>query len=587
MKERDNLKEWDLYEAGKRFNAKLDPPQSDMVEVNWQMFSGKQWIHSGAFDDLPKPVFNVINRIISFFVASLTSNAVKVSFDTMVKMPFSDDTDVDLDILNALWENFAEREKLQDKVRQLYLNAAIEGDMCLHFYFDTDKKPYDGKLSDVMGEICCEVIRSIDVFFGNPNTNDAQSQPHIIISGRATVGELQAEYDAMKNDDFKIESDNADEEEDILELDEVDTLGKATYILHYTKKKKKRKYTEVNSLGEEEEVEREEETVLVSKLIRNRYIYRDVDTELDLYPVVFNNWERQNSVYHGRALCTSIIPNQIFINRMFAMAMQNLMMTAFPKLIYDKSRVGNPSNRIGTSIGVDNMQPGDNIANLMRYLEPGNMSSQVAQLIDMAMEFTKDMLGANSALLGSVNPEMASGTAITIAARQSGVPLENPKNNMYELLDDAGRVFLDMVTTYYGERPVVMETEEGKTVVQYDFGKLNDIYLSAKVDVGATTYWNEIAAIQTLDNHLNAGRITFEQYLDRVPDDYIPGRTGLLEDERAKMQAQAPPEQGGGEVEQMLAQMSPEMQQQFMELPPQEQEQLLTEFMGQQRPGIQ
>lgn len=577
---KDNLKEWDLYEAGKRFNNRLDPPVADMVEVNWDMFNGLQWVNSGAFDDLPKPVFNVINRIISFFVASLTSNAVKVSFDTMVKLPFGDNENVeaDIDVLNAAWENFAEREKLQDKVRQLYLNAAIEGDMCLHFYFDTDKKPYDGKLSDVIGEICCEVIRSTDIYVGNPNTRYIQSQPHVIIRGRATKEELQAEYDAIKgNDAYEIQSDGEDVNDDVIELDEVDSLGKATYIIFYKKKKVKRKYTEINSLGEEEEVTKEETVVLASKLVKDKYIYQDVETGMSLYPVAFNNWENQNGIYHGRALCTSIIPNQIFINRMFAMAMQNLMMTAFPKLIYDKNRVGNPSNRIGTSIGVDNIQPGDNIANLMKYLEPGNMSAQVVQLIDMAMEFTKDMLGANSALLGSVNPEAASGTAITIAARQSGVPLENPKNNQYELLDDAGRIFLDMVTTFYGERPVVIEVEGVKTIVQYDFEKLNDIYLSCKVDVGATTYWNEIAAIQTLDNHLNAGRISFEQYLKRVPDDYIPDRAGLLEDEKAKMQ-QAPQD----DMSAIVSQMSPEMQAQFQTLPPEEQQALLQEFMGQQ-----
>lgn len=214
----------------------------------------------------------------------------------------------------------------------------------------------------------------------------------------------------------------------------------------------------------------------------------------------------------------------------------------------------------------------------MRYLEPGNMSAQVVQLIDMAMEFTKDMLGANSALLGSVNPEAASGTAITIAARQSGVPLENPKNNMYELLDDSGRIFMDMVETYYGERPVVFENEGQKVVGLYDFSKLQDIYLTTKVDVGATTYWNEIAAIQTLDNHLNAGRISFEQYLERVPDDYIPGRAGLLEDEKAK--AQQMPQSDDMSV--LIAQLPPEVQAQFAQLPPAEQQALLQEFMGQQ-----
>lgn len=573
MKNNDNLKEWDWHEAGKKFNDKLDPPYHDMVDVNWDMFSGKQWVNSGAFDDLPKPVFNIINRIISFFVASLTSNAVKVSYGQMAKRPLSEDAETDVQVLNAAWENFAERVKLQDLVRQLYLNASITGDMALHFYFDYDKKPYDGKYSDVMGDLCVEIKEGGEIFFGNPNSRDVQSQPHVIVSGRATVKELQDELDAQKNEaGYTVVSDTDENEE--IELDEVDSLGKATYVICYTKKKKTVKST--NELGEE--TSEEVETVHVSKLIRDKYIYENVDTGLKLYPIAFNNWERQRSCYHGRALCTSIVPNQIFINRMFAMAMQNLMMTAFPRLVYDSDRMAQPSNKIGSSIGVDSMTPGDNIRNLMAYLEPGNMSAQVTQLIEMAIEFTKDMLGANSALLGSVNPEMASGASITIAARQSGVPLENPKNSMYELLDDAGRIFLDCVTNYYGERPVVMEDETGeKVIVLYDFEKLNDIYLSTKVDVGATTYWNEIAMIQTLDNLLKNGHISFLQYLDRVPDDYIPERQGLIDDENAKMkqmQAQQP------NVDEIVAGMSPEMQAQFASLPPDQQQLMIQEFIG-------
>jgi hypothetical protein len=166
---------------------------------------------------------------------------------------------------------------------------------------------------------------------------------------------------------------------------------------------------------------------------------------------------------------------------------------------------------------------------------------------------------------------MASGTSITIAARQSGVPLENPKNNMYSLLEDVGRIFLDMTTNLYGERPVIIDVDGASQTVMFDFSTLKDIYLSTKVDVGATTYWNEIAMIQTLDNLLAAGHITFAQYLKRVPDDYVVDRDGLLREiEEALIQQTSP--------EAMIGQMSPEMQAQFQQLPSEEQQRLLAEF---------
>ena len=62
-------------------------------------------------------------------------------------------------------------------------------------------------------------------------------------------------------------------------------------------------------------------TVHVSKSTKTQVIFEDIDTDLTYYPVAFANWERQKNTYHGRALVTGIIPNQIYINSMFAMVM--------------------------------------------------------------------------------------------------------------------------------------------------------------------------------------------------------------------------------------------------------------------------
>jgi hypothetical protein len=586
----DVTKDWELYTAGKSFNNRLEPSYYDTITTNGEMYNGNQWIYSNTSDELPKPVFNLINRIISFFVASLTTNATKITYSSLVPIGDEGQEEQAIDILNAEMQSFYEQQKLQDKVRQLYLDSAITGDMALHLYVDADKMPYDGKYSKVKGMICADTIDGNNNYFGNPNNRDVQSQPHIIIAGRATVEELQQEYDEHNKDEFKIASDSDTEEQSgkagKIEIQDVDHLGKATYIIVY--KKKKVKVKKMNELTGEEEIETVEK-VFVSKSIKDKYIYENIDTGLKLYPLVFNNWEHQKNNYHGRALCTSIVPNQIFINRMFAMAMHHLMLAGIPKIVYDADKISGWSNRIGAAIPIKNKMPGDRLDDIAKYLEPGAMSTQIVQFIELAIETTKDMLGANNALLGSVNPEMASGTSITVAARQSGVPLENPKNNMYELLDDLGRVFLDMVTANYGERPVALEQEiideQGqkqtvKTMQPYDFKNLENIYLSTKVDVGATTYWNEIAMIQTLDNLLKEGHINFKQYLERVPADYITMKNELLRDieEAIQQQMQAQPDMNS-----IVAGMSPEMQQQFATLPPDEQQALIQEYMSQQQ----
>src|SRR5690606_19061197 len=130
-------------------------------------------------------------------------------------------------------------------------------------------------------------------------------------------------------------------------------------------------------------------------------------TTLSLYPVGFMNWDARKNSYHGQAVGTGLIPNQVFINKMFSLAMMSLMHTAFPKAIYNKNLVAGWNNAVGSAIGIDadNLT---NINNVAAYMKPGEMSNQVFQLIDTAIKYTKDMLGATDAALGDVKPDNTS-----------------------------------------------------------------------------------------------------------------------------------------------------------------------------------
>ena len=61
-----------------------------------------------------------------------------------------------------------------------------------------------------------------------------------------------------------------------------------------------------------------------------------------------------------------------------------------------------------------------------------------------------------------------------------------------------------------------------------------------KLDVGASTYYSEIASMQTLENMLMRGNITPVQFLERVSDDYVPKRTALIEELKAAQQPMLP-----------------------------------------------
>ena len=67
----------------------------------------------------------------------------------------------------------------------------------------------------------------------------------------------------------------------------------------------------------------------------------------------------------------------------------------------------------------------------------------------------------------------------------------------------------------------------------FDFSTLKDFPIAIKQDVGASSYWSEMANMQTLDNLLMNHHITLKQYLERLPSGYISKKQELIRDVEA------------------------------------------------------
>jgi hypothetical protein len=95
---------------------------------------------------------------------------------------------------------------------------------------------------------------------------------------------------------------------------------------------------------------------------------------------------------------------------------------------------------------------------------------------------------------------------------------------------------IDAVTFAQEFNPDVEMPDE--VPVLFDFKELKSHPVKIKLDVGASTYYSEIASIQTLDNLLRNGQISIVDYLERIPDEYIPGRRALLEAKKQELKQQ-------------------------------------------------
>ena len=69
---------------------------------------------------------------------------------------------------------------------------------------------------------------------------------------------------------------------------------------------------------------------------------------------------------------------------------------------------------------------------------------------------------------------------------------------------------------------------------RFDFSIFKNLWLAVGAEVGATTYYSEIAMLQTLDNLRAEGTIDIIEYLERVPEKLIPRKAELIDELKQK-----------------------------------------------------
>lgn len=499
---------WGEYEKGITFKQQLN--LFDTVRVNEDFYVGKQW-EGVQSNGLPTPVFNFIKRIVLYLVASSATDNLKMNAAPLAAQEQGQtDSERLCRVVNAQFEELFERNKMGTLIRQFMRAAAVDGDACLYAWFDPDAETGQA----ARGAIRTELLENTRVIFGNPNSRDVQEQPWLIISRRERLEDVRREVGESGGDGEQVRADS-DETGDPFDAM---TDGKVTTLLKFWKD---------GATG----------TVWCVKTVQGAVVRRAWDTGQKLYPIVWMSWDRVPNCYHGQAAVTGLIPNQIFVNKMFAMTMISLMTTAYPKIVYDKTRIAHWDSGVGKAIPVN----GGDVSGVARAIDPAAISPQVSQFIELAISLTKEFMGATDAALGNVRPDNTS--AILALQKASQVPLELTKQDLYQCIEDLGCIWLDLMQVYYGQRYMELPLterekrsfaglglpEQESAVQLFDFAVLDQTALSLKLDVGGSAYWSEISQMNTLDNLLTQGCISVIDYLERVPNGYISNQQELIE----------------------------------------------------------
>ena len=495
--------DWKLYEQGKDYHYAIG--LYDRVNANERFYRGDQWdgIQSGG---LPTPVFNLFRRIIDYFTSTVLSGAVRMRFTPDMPTRDAAKASAAAEKLNRVTEYRWEKQKMDAMLADALRDAAISGDAVCYTYWDPTVRTGQAYTGDFVSVL----VDNTNVFFGDPNTRSVEKQPYILLSMRETVDSLRRQAKANGKDGVDLDrivpdADTQAESGDLSKTELADTRCIALVKLWRG----------------------EDGYIRFRKSTRNAVVQEETNLRLRRYPLAVMNWTPVKGCWHGAAVGSSLIENQIFINKAFAMVMKHMMDTAFSKVVYDSTVIEDWTNRVGEAVAVNG--PVENVA---KVLPAGQLQAGMLDVIRLAISTTKEFMGATDAALGDVAPNNTS--AILALQQSSNLPLENVKRALYQFVEDIGLVWLDFLFAYYDDGRLVPSAADALpgAVVYEPFGLSagRAMLFSCRVDVGAGTYWSEIATLNTLDNLLRLGQITLAQYLERLPDNLLPKRQELLDE---------------------------------------------------------
>lgn len=493
MKTFEETAAWQQYEAGRSYKRRIGLYET--VRTNERFYRGIQW-HGTESSGLPHPVFNIVRRIADYLICNVASDDLRVTY-TDENLPYISDKrtaeliSAGVDALNRSTAYRWQREHIGTLIYRLISDAAISGDGVLYSWWDPGAD--DGR-----GGIATDTVSNTNIFVSDVNRSDIQSQEYIILSGRATVRSLRAEARRAGVGERDIARIQPDDCRDAGAELEGSGDEKTTYIIKF---------------------HRENGRVVFEKSTRGCVIRR-ADTGCRLYPISYFSWYPARDSFHGTSPVSAMIPNQKYINRAYAMVMKHMTDSAFSKVIYDRTRIPEWTNEVGEAIGAAG---GGNIADAVAVVGTGKLEDGFLELINNAVSTTKELAGATETALGNIAPNNAS--AILALREGSTVALEQVRGSLYRCLEEMADIWADMSCAYFPDRHIV---QTGDGISEIDFKLLRGALLRAHVEISESARYSLSATQSVLDRLLDAGHITFREYLERLPDGILPGKAKLL-----------------------------------------------------------
>ena len=497
------------------------------------MYNGNQW-EGAKLDGVEAVQKNFIKPIVKYKVSVIHDNlyAINYSSQNYENREFQKESGRYCEMLNRYAARVWEHDKMDFKGRRITKDAAINDEGIVYVNFDEERmQPVN------------EIVKKNDVYYGNENDDDIQSQPYILIRKRMPVVNAQELAESLGMSESKKsfiigDTDNFEESGEAAKI-ELDNMVTVIYKMF-----------------------KKNGTVHFSVATRWVEIAEEVDTGLSLYPIAHFLWEEKEGSARGEGEVRFLIPNQIEVNRTEVRRVLTVKYQAYPQKVIDVSKVSNPNalNTVGGTIRT-NGTPVDDVHKIVGTIPPAQMSPDVVKLQEDLIAVTRDLAGAGDTATGQVNPESASGRAILAVQQASQAPMTEQKESYKNFLEDIARIWLEYLIVYSTDgvnmEEVSVDPQTGEEVVELvnvPQSVLEQLQATVKIDITPKGVYDKFAQEQTIENLLLNGLFTAQRvselaaYAEVLDDDSVAPKQKIKEaiehirDEQrkiAQIQAQA------------------------------------------------
>ena len=541
----DRIKEtevWTLYTQAQMFARQTNIYET--TDENFRMYNDDQW--SGVILDGIEPVqLNFIKPIVNYKVGAISQNiwAIHYSAENIELPEFAPTARKACELLNKKVAKIWEKAYMDYKIRQMGKNAAINSECPIYINYNEDLELPE-----------TEFLNKPDIYYGNENNSDIQSQPYILIKKRMPV--VNAKSFAEKN--------GADAKEIEYIIGDQETFEEAG---DSAKEEKDNMVTVVWKFW------KEDGTVRVSIATRCCNIKENEDTRLTLYPITHMLWEeKQGSARGAGEITAGLKANQREVNKIVMRRAVVSKNTAYPQKAVNIDKIQNPGalDEVGGIIEVSGTGV-QNVADVFTYINPAQMSPDVEKLQQDLIQVSRELASASQAASGDIDAEQASGRAILAVQQASQQPLVEQLSMLKKTIEDIARIWLDMIKTYNSDGlNVEVEVQDPRTgemtteIQEIEGIVLEELQATVKVDITPKSAYDKYAQERSIENLFIKGMFNPQMlgqlkfYLECLDDDSVMPKQKLLERVNKELEKQQRIAQIQAEGQQMIAQ-----QQQF------------------------